>query len=93
MGVPRNESDAITGLPVPYPNSLIIGARQDPWIFVVKEDSPNVVQVPGEGEKALPRFVIPDPDLVVVTSRNEERLRVVEVYSTYWTIMLFEPVE
>lgn len=59
---------------------------------MVEEDRPNVVQMPIEGEETTPSLIRPDLDLVVVPSRNKQRLRLMEVNTSYWPVMLFESV-
>lgn len=41
----RQDGDTSPRLPVPDPDSLIIGSRQDPRIFSVKVGRPDIVQV------------------------------------------------
>lgn len=79
-------------LPVPYPNCLIVGTGQNPGKLVVKENRPHIVQMAVQREKASPRLVTPHFDLVVITSGNEEGLRLVEVDASDGTIVLFESV-
>ena len=50
----------------------------------------DVVQVPVQSEQTLLGFVVPNFDLVVVTSRDEHLLRVVKVYATYGTCKFTE---
>jgi hypothetical protein len=51
--------------------------------------SPNVVQVPKQGEDASPQLVVPHLDLVIVTARNKQRLRHMEADATHWTTFMF----
>lgn len=37
-----------TILPIPYPDGLIIGTRDDPRQFMVKEDSSHIIQMPAQ---------------------------------------------
>ena len=79
-------------MPVPYPDSLIVGGRDDPWQLVVEENGPNVVQVAIEREEAPPGLVAPHLDLVVVASRDEERLGLVEIDTSNRPVVFFETV-
>ena len=59
---------------------------------MVKEDSPNVVQMTVEGEKTPPRLIRPDLYFVVVSTGYEQRLRLVEIDPSNRPIVLFEAV-
>lgn len=59
---------------------------------MVEKDSAHVVEMAIEGEQASPRLIRPDLDLVVIPSRHEKWLRLVKIYSPYWSIMLFKPI-
>lgn len=59
---------------------------------MVEENSSDIVQMTVQREQTPPGLVRPDLDLVVVTARDEERLGVVEVDSSDWTVVLFEPI-
>jgi hypothetical protein len=54
--------------------------------------STNVVQVAEESEEATPQFIVPHLNLVVIPSRDEERLRLMEMDAPNGTFMLIESV-
>jgi hypothetical protein len=80
-------------LPIPYPNSLIVGRRDDPRQLVVEEDSSNVIEMAGEGKKATLGVVIPNFDTVIITTRHKHGLCLVKVYTTDWSIVFFKSVQ
>ena len=59
---------------------------------MVKEDSSNVVEVTIECEETSSGLVGPYFDLVVVSSRNEERLCFMEINTADWSIVFLEAV-
>lgn len=59
---------------------------------MVEEYRPNVVQVAIEREQTPPRLVAPDLDLVIITTGYEQRLRLVEIYSSHGSIVFFEAI-
>ena len=59
---------------------------------MVKEDSSNVVEVTIECEETSPGLIGPYFDLVVVSSRNEEGLCLVEINAADWSIVFLEAV-
>jgi hypothetical protein len=79
-------------LPVPDANGLIVRGRDDPGKLVMEEDSADIVEMAIEGEEAATSLERPDLDLVVVTTGNEERLCLVEVDTSYRTVVFFEAV-
>jgi len=52
----------------------------------------DVVQVAKKGEEATPQLVVPYLNLIVITSRDEQRLRLVEVDATDRAFMLIKAV-
>jgi len=76
------DGDTVSRLPVPDTDGLIVGTTKDPWIFVVKVNGANVIQVSCESELTTTRLVVPDLDLVVVSCRHEQRLRGMESNAT-----------
>ena len=56
-------------------------------------DGPDVVEVSQEGEEAPLELVVPNLDLVVVSSTADQRVNAVEVNPTYRTLVLFEPID
>lgn len=60
---------------------------------MVEEDRPHVVQVAVQGEETSPGLIRPDLDLVVVPSRDEQRLSLVEVDASDRTIMFLETID
>lgn len=59
---------------------------------MVKENSPNVVQMTIEREKTPPRLIRPDLYFVVVSTGYEQRLGLVEIDASNRPIVLFETV-
>ena len=82
-----------TILPVPYPDCLIVGGRQDPWELVVEENGADVVKVAVEREKAATCLVRPNLDLVVIATGDEQGLSLVKVDASNGSIVLFESVD
>jgi hypothetical protein len=79
-------------LPIPYPDGLVIGARQNPWQLMMKEDSPNIVQMSCQGKQTPLRVVIPNFDLIIVTTGYEHRLSLVKVDTANGAIMFLESI-
>ncbi len=59
---------------------------------MVEEHRSNIVQMAIEGEEASSTLIGPDFDLVVIPSRYEQRLCLVEIDAPDWSIMLLESV-
>ena len=59
---------------------------------MVEEYGPNVVQVAIEGEETSSALIRPDLDLVVVPTRYEQWLCLMEVYASNGAIVLLEPI-
>jgi hypothetical protein len=59
---------------------------------VVEEDGADIVEMAVEGEEAATSLERPDLDLVIVTTGHEERLCLVEIDTSYRTIMFFKAV-
>lgn len=59
---------------------------------MVEKDGPDVIQMSVESEEASSCLIRPDLDFVVVTTGNEERLCLMEVNATHWSIVFFESV-
>jgi len=55
----------------------------------MKVSGSNIVEMSIEGKETASSLVIPDLDLVIVTTADEQRLRWVEVYPSYWSFMFF----
>ena len=96
MVVSGQDGNTCPGLPIPDPDSLIIRGRDDPGVFSVEEDSSDIVEIcnqyhphlpenrltAGQGKKTFPLLVIPYFDLVIITTRTEDRLCWVETDSS-----------
>lgn len=80
-------------LPVPNPNGLVVGTRDNPRKLMMKEDCANIIQMSIQGKKTSASLIGPDLDLVIVSPRNEEGLCLVKVYSSNRAIVLLEPVD
>jgi len=59
---------------------------------MVKEDGPDIVQMTAQCEQTSSRLIRPDLDLVVITSRYEQGLGLVEVDTSDRSIVLLESV-
>lgn len=59
---------------------------------MVELNSTDVIQVSKKGKKASMQLIVPDLDLVIITSRDEERLRFMEMNAADRAIVLVEPV-
>lgn len=59
---------------------------------MVEENSPHIIQMAIEREQTPPSLIGPDLDFVVVSPRNEKRLRFVEVDASYRAVMLLKSV-
>ena len=59
---------------------------------MVEEDRAHVVQMPIESEQTSPCLIRPHLDLVIIPSRHEQGLCLVEVNPSDRSIMLFEAV-
>lgn len=51
MVVASHGADERSILPIPYPDSLIVGAGNDPWELVVEEDGAYVVEMAVESKQ------------------------------------------
>lgn len=58
----------------------------------MEENGSDVIEMAVEGEEAAAGLVGPNLDLIVVTARDEEGLRPVEVNSAHRTIVFFESI-
>ena len=58
--VPRQDGDARPSLPIPYPYRLIVRSGDDPGIFTVEEDGPDVVQVYSESQLTTQQLPVVD---------------------------------
>lgn len=59
---------------------------------MMEENCPYIVQMTTEREETSSSLVRPYFDLVVVSSRDEERLGLVKIDASYRSIMLLESV-
>lgn len=50
----------------------------------------DIIQVPEQCEQAAPKFVIPNLNLIIIASRDEQWLLLMEVNATHWTIMFIK---
>ena len=58
--VAGENADARPRLPVPDPNGLIVGGRENPGVFVVEHRRPDVVQMAQQVEQASLLLIVPD---------------------------------
>ena len=80
-------------LPVPNAHRLVIAGADDPGELHVELHRAYVVHMPLQSEHALLHLIVPHFDQVVITSRYKHWLRLVEVYSAHWAIVIFVLVE
>lgn len=59
----------------------------------MEENGSDIVEMAVKGEQATSCLIRPDLDLVVVATRDEEGLCLVEVNTTNWSIMFFESID
>ena len=60
---------------------------------MVEEDGPDIVQVTAQCEKTSSCLIRPDLDLVVVTSRHEQGLSLVEINTSNGSVVLLKSVD
>ena len=72
--VTSEDGNALSRLPVPNADRMIVRSGDNPGIFAVKLDRPNVVQVIAQSEQATALLIVPNLDLIVITTRHEQRL-------------------
>lgn len=60
---------------------------------MMEENSPHVVQMPVQSEKTPSRLIRPNFDLVIIPTRNEERLRFVEINASNRAVMLLKSID
>lgn len=60
---------------------------------MVEEDGADVVEMAIQGEQASSCLIGPYFDLIVVTARNEERLRFMKINAADRSIVLFESID
>ncbi len=60
MVVSGENGYAVSGLPIPDSDRLIVGGTDDPGIFGMEKRRPDVVQMPEKGENASPLLIIPN---------------------------------
>lgn len=58
----------------------------------MEEDGADIIKMAIEGEETSPGLQRPDLDLVIVTSRDEEGLGLVEVDTAHRAVVLFKAV-
>ena len=58
----------------------------------MKEDGADIVQMAIERKEAPPALIRPHFDFIIVSSRHEQWLCLVEINPSYGAIVLFEPV-
>lgn len=89
----RNSPTQRSVLPIPNPDGLVVGTRDNPRKFMMKENCANIIQMSIQGKKTSASLIGPDLDLIIVSPRNEEGLCLVKVYSANRPIMLLETVD
>ena len=74
MVVAGQDRYACPRLPVPDADGLVIAGADNPGVLIVKLYSSDVVQVAQQCEQTSPELVVPNFDLVVVSTRDKQRL-------------------
>ena len=82
MGVSSENGEGTPILPVPYSYCLVVTGRNNPRQFCMELHCSHIVQVTLQSEHALLDLVVPHLDKVVVASRHEHRLGIVEADSS-----------
>lgn len=59
---------------------------------MVKEDRSHIVQVTVQGKETPSGLIGPNLDFVIISARNKQRLRLVKIYPSDRTIMLFKSI-
>ena len=59
----------------------------------MEEDRPHIIEMSIESEETSSRLIGPHLNLVVIPSRDEERLCLVEVDAAHRAVMLFEAID
>lgn len=72
---------------------LVIGSGHDPRAFMVKVHSSNVVQMADERKQTPSQFEVEHLDLIIITPRNKQRLRRVEVHASHRSLVLVVTVD
>ena len=60
---------------------------------MVEKDCSNIVEMSIQREETPPGLIGPDFDLVIIPSRDEQRLCLVKVDTSDWPIMFFKTVD
>lgn len=60
---------------------------------MMEENSPHIVQMPVQSEKTSSRLIGPNFYLVIIPTRNEERLCFMEVNASNRPVMLFKSID
>jgi hypothetical protein len=60
---------------------------------MVKLDSSDVIQMSKKSKQTPMQLVVPDLDFVIISSRYEERLRIVKMYTANRSIVLVEAID
>ncbi len=74
MVVACEDRDTGAGLPVPYPDGLIITCCNNPGGLMMELYCADVVQVAKKGEEATAQLVVPYLNLIVITCIQQHRL-------------------
>ena len=93
MIVAGQHRDAVSALPVPDADCLVVAGGQDPWVLVVKHCSSDIVEMSQKSEDAAPLLVVPYFDLVVITTTDEKWLDFVEVNSPHRAVVFIKLVQ
>src|SRR5579862_6646890 len=84
--------EAVTRLPIPDSNCLIIGTTQYPrQVIGVKLDCSNIVQMPAQRIQYI--LEVPYFYFVIVAAAGEHASRRMKINGTHWSIMLFKSIK
>jgi hypothetical protein len=93
VAVASQHGDRQSALPVPNTHCLIVTTGANPRQIVVELNCPYVVQVTLEGKQDFLSFVVPNLDTVIVTTTDKHGLRIMEMHSSDWSLVVLELVK
>jgi hypothetical protein len=90
--VPRENGNAVPGLPIPNANCLVVRTTQDPrQIIRMKLDRTHIIQMSRQGEQNM--FKVPHADFIVVPATGKHTPRGVKVDCPDGSIVFLKPIQ